>query len=198
MTIDSFDAVFYTCIFLLPGFIIKSVLDMLVPPIKSNDVKYFFSCLLYSIINCAVWSWAYILLNRISKIHPVIYWISLVATTVIGATLIAIIIGFVKQKGFVEWIFSKSNIKKIHPVPTAWDYYFSKQQESWVIVTLKNGKTVYGRFSDQSFASSDNEERDIYIEKIYDIDKDMIWVEDERSNGILITKDEIETIEFLI
>lgn len=26
MTIDSFEAVFYTCIFLLPGFIIKSVM----------------------------------------------------------------------------------------------------------------------------------------------------------------------------
>lgn len=42
MTIDSFEVVFYTCIFLLPGFIIKSIMDTLVPPIKHNDTKYFF------------------------------------------------------------------------------------------------------------------------------------------------------------
>ena len=39
MTIASMEVVFYTCISLLPGFIIKSVL---VPPAKHNGSKYFF------------------------------------------------------------------------------------------------------------------------------------------------------------
>ena len=89
-------------------------------------------------------------------------------------------------------------VNKIHPVPTAWDYYFSKQEEAWIIVTLKNGKTIYGKFSEHSFASSDAEERDLYIEKTYNIKEDMTWVEDDKSNGILVPKDEVETIEFLI
>lgn len=161
MTIDSLEVVFYTCIFLLPGFIVKSVIDTLVPPPKHNDSKYFFSCLLYSIVNCAIWSWAYLLLNKISEEHPTIYWISLLAITVVGATLLAIFIGVVKQQGFIEWLFAKMKVNKIHPVPTAWDYYFSKQEESWIIVTLKNGKTIYGKFSDHSFASSDAEDRNV-------------------------------------
>ena len=198
MTIDSFEVLFYTCIFLLPGFIIKSIMDTLVPPVKHNDTKYFFSCLLYSVVNCAVWSWAYLLLNKISEEHPTIYWISLLATTVVGATLLAILIGVVKQKGFIEWLFAKMRVNKNHSVPTAWDYYFSKQEESWIIVTLKNGKTIYGKFSEHSFASSDTEERDLYIEKTYNIKEDMTWVEDDKSKGILVAKDEIETIEFII
>ena len=198
MTIDSFEVLFYTCIFLLPGFIIKSIMDTLVPPVKHNDTKYFFSCLLYSVVNCAVWSWAYLLLNKISEEHPTIYWISLLATTVVGATLLAILIGVVKQKGFIEWLFAKMRVNKNHSVPTAWDYYFSKQEESWIIVSLKNGKTIYGKFSEHSFASSDTEERDLYIEKTYNIKEDMTWVEDDKSKGILVAKDEIETIEFLI
>ena len=198
MTIDSFEVLFYTCIFLLPGFIIKSIMDTLVLPVKHNDTKYFFSCLLYSVVNCAVWSWAYLLLNKISEEHPTIYWISLLATTVVGATLLAILIGVVKQKGFIEWLFAKMRVNKNHSVPTAWDYYFSKQEESWIIVTLKNGKTIYGKFSEHSFASSDTEERDLYIEKTYNIKEDMTWVEDDKSKGILVAKDEIETIEFLI
>lgn len=198
MTIDSLETVFYTCMFLLPGFIVKSIIDTLIPPSKHNDSKYFFSCLLYSIVNCAIWSWAYLLLNKISKVHSTVYWIFLLAITVVGATLLAIFIGGVKQRGFIERLFAKMKVNKIHPVPTAWDYYFSKQKESWIIVTLKNGKTIYGKFSNHSFASSDAEERDLYIEKTYNIKEDMTWVEDDKSNGILVTKDEVETIEFLI
>lgn len=197
MTIDSFEVVFYTCIFLLPGFIIKSIMDTLVPPIRHNDTKYFLSCLLYSIVNCAVWSWVYLLLNKISEEHPIMYWFLLLTITVIGSTLLAVFIGTIKQKGLIELLFSKMRINKIHPVPTAWDYYFSKQEESWIIVTLKNGKTIYGKFANQSFAASDPEDRDLYIEKTYSINNDMTWQEDEKSKGILVSKNEIETIEFL-
>lgn len=196
MTIDSLEVVFYTCVFLLPGFIIKSVIDTLVPPIKHNDSKYFFSCLLYSIVNCAIWSWMYLLLNRISYNRPIIYWISLLVVTVVGTTLVAFIIGVAKQKGIIEWVFKKIGINKIHPAPTAWDYYFSKQEESWIVVTLKSGKTIYGKFSEHSFSSSDAEERDLYIEKTYILKDDMTWEEDEKSKGILIAKEEIETVEF--
>lgn len=196
MTIDSLEVVFYTCVFLLPGFIIKSVIDTLVPPIKHNDSKYFFSCLLYSIVNCAIWSWMYLLLNRISYNRPIIYWISLLVVTVVDATLVAFIIGVAKQKGIIEWVFKKIGINKIHPAPTAWDYYFSKQEESRIVVTLKSGKTIYGKFSEHSFSSSDAEERDLYIEKTYILKDDMTWEEDEKSKGILIAKEEIETVEF--
>ena len=196
MTIDSLEVVFYTCVFLLPGFIIKSVIDTLVPPIKHYDSKYFFSCLLYSIVNCAIWSWMYLLLNRISYNRPIIYWISLLVVTVVDATLVAFIIGVAKQKGIIEWVFKKIGINKIHPAPTAWDYYFSKQEESWIVVTLKSGKTIYGKFSEHSFSSSDAEERDLYIEKTYILKDDMTWEEDEKSKGILIAKEEIETVEF--
>ena len=196
MTVDSLEVVSYTCVFLLPGFIIKSVIDTLVPPAKHNDSKYFFSCLLYSIVNCAIWSWIYLFLKKFFCDYPVKYWISLLATTVVGAALVAFVIGVIKQKSVIERLFNKIGVNKIHPAPTAWDYYFSKQEESWIVVTLKNGKTIYGKFSEHSFSSSDAEERDLYIEKTYIIKDDLTWEEDEKSKGILIAKEEIETIEF--
>lgn len=197
MTIDSLDVVFYTCIFLLPGFVIKSVLDALTPPVRHNETKYFFSCLLYSIVNCAIWSWAYILIAPMATNKSAVYWLLLLSITIVGAAILAFLIGFIRQKEMVEWLFSKINVHKVHPIPTAWDYFFSKQEKSWIIVTLKSGKTVYGKYSTESFASSDCEERDLYIEKNYSISEDMSWIEDEKSKGILISKDEIETIEFL-
>ena len=107
-------------------------------------------------------------------------------------------IGIIKQKGYVEKIFEKLKIKSIHHIPTSWDYCFSEQKSLWVIITLKSGKIIYGLFGENSFASSDPYERDIYIEKIYNVDKNMKWVDNEgRSEGIYIAKEEIDTIEFL-
>lgn len=197
MTLESLDVVFYTCIFLLPGFIIKSIIDTLIPPKRYNDAKYFFGCLLYSIVNCAIWSWAYIWASKISTKHPTAYWLLILAITVIGATSLALLIGIVKQKGWIEIFFLKLKVNKIHPVPTAWDYYFSQQKETWIIVTLKSGKVIYGKYSTESFSSSDPEERDIYIEKTYILDDNMVWNEDEKSNGVFVSKEDIETIEFL-
>ena len=197
MTINSLDVVFYTCIFLLPGFIIKSIIDVLVPPQKYNDTKYFFACLLDSVINCAIWSWAYYLLSFLLKQCCILYWLSLVGVTIVGSVIIALIIGIIKQKEIIGKVFDKIEVDKSNPIPTAWDYYFSKREESWIIVTLKNGKTIYGNYSSNSFASSDPEERDLYIEKTYGIDNEGKWIEDNQNKGILILRDDIETIEFL-
>lgn len=195
MTIDSLEVVFYTCVFLLPGFIVKSITDTLVPHVKHNDTKYFYSCLLYSIVNCALCSWVYILLNKISENHPIIYWILLLVTTLIGATAIGIFIGFVRQKEVIESLFKKMKIDKIHPVPNAWDYYFSKRKGNFLIITLIDDTKMYGWYSSESFSSSDYEERDIYVQKGYKfINND--WVEDNESDGFYIPKDQIKLIEF--
>ena len=116
--------------------------------------------------------------------------------SIIGSLIIAVLIGICKQTSIIDKVLSFFKIQKIHSIPTAWDYCFSKQQEAYVIVTLKDGKTIYGLFSTKSFASSDFEERDLYIEKTYTLDNDMSWKEDEKSQGVLIVFSEIETIEF--
>jgi Family of unknown function (DUF6338) len=48
-------------------------------------------------------------------------------------------------------------------VPTAWDSVFTDIKPCWVIVTLKDGSKVYGFLGQGSHVSSDHEERDIFI-----------------------------------
>lgn len=196
LTIESFDIVYYTCIFLLPGFLIKSFKDLLVPAERHNEMKYFSSCLLYSIINCAVWSWAYKLIYPISAIRPALYWIIMLAITIVGAAFISIVIAMIVQKNWIPSILNKIKVRSIHTTPTAWDYFFSKQEPAWIIVSLKSGQRFYGLYDSKSFAASDSEYRDIYIEKTYILDENKNWVESERSKGVLISKEDIETIEF--
>lgn len=196
MIIESFDAIFYTAIFVLPGFIINSVIDATNPPKRHNDGIYLLKCLLYSIIHCAIWSWAYsVILNHTFK-YLTLYWISLVLSTLTGATLIAICIVVIKQNNLIYKMFEKLKIRAIHSTPTAWDYIFSQQNSDYVIITLTDDTKIKGWFSMNSFASSDPEERDLYIEELYYEEDEQEWVKDKGSNGVYISKDQIKFIEF--
>lgn len=110
--------------------------------------------------------------------------------------MVALIIGILKQKDRARKVLDALKIRNMHPVPTAWDYIFSKQEPSWVIVTLIDNRLIMGLYSKNSFASSDSEERDIYIEKIFDVDENNQWIENIRNKGILISKDQVKTIEY--
>lgn len=192
MTIDSFDAVFYTAILILPGFIVNSVIDTTNPPKRLNDGLYFLKCFALSIVNCAIWCWLYKLIIECDKLSTFWHWILLVAVSIFGALIFGVLIAAIKQKQIIDFCLSKLKINTIHSTPTAWDYYFSKQVSGFVIVTLVDDVKLYGWYSCNSFSSSDSDERDIYIEKAYKEN----WVPDEESNGFYVPKGQIKYIEF--
>lgn len=55
---------------------------------------------------------------------------------------------------------------------------------------------LYGWYSSKSFASSDPDERDIFIELGYTLSSDGSWKEDSQSEGFYVPKDQIKYIEF--
>ena len=197
MTIDSFDIVFYTAIFVLPGFLINSIIDTLNPTQKKSEGVLLLKNILYSIIHCAVWSWAYKLIFRLEDKFPYLYWVALIGFTIIAATVFAVLIGIVKQKQLVRKILSFFKIYCPHSIPNSWDYAFARPEGIWIIVTLTDDSVIYGEFSTKSFASSDSEERDLFIEKTYIPNEKGEWIAAEKNDGIYIHKDQIKTIEFL-
>ncbi len=197
MLIESFDAVFYTAIFVLPGFIINGIISAFNPTKKLSEGVLLLKSLLYSIIHCAIWSWLYKIIFEISDKYPKTYWFILVLATIIAASVLAAIIGLIQQKQLIRKVLAFFKIYILHSIPNSWDYCFSKNQSTWLIVTLVDGGMIYGQFSTNSFASSDTEERDLYIEKIYRIDDNKAWIEIEGIDGIYIPKEQIKTIEFL-
>lgn len=197
MTIDSFDIVLYTAIFVLPGFLINSIIDTLNPTQKKTEGVLLLKSLTYSIIHCAVWSWAYKLIFKLEKKLPYWYWVILIGFTLIAATTVAVLIGIIKQKQLVRKVLSALKIYCPHSIPNSWDYAFARPEGIWVIVTLTDDSVIYGEFSTKSFASSDPEERDLFIEKIYIPNEKGEWIAAEKNDGIYIHKDQIKTIEFL-
>lgn len=91
-----------------------------------------------------------------------------------------------------QWI----GLKPIHHIPSAWDYVFGKLQEtSWVIIILKDGSQVAGRYDADSFASSDCDERDLYISDVWEVSDEGVWSKPKTAKGILLCGADICTVE---
>lgn len=206
MTVNSLDVIYYTFAFIVPGYIIDEIIDK-ISPVKTEktDIR-FLRCLLYSVINYVVWAaWGIRLINKFFKNkEDITYWLVVDLAVIVSGAITGFVIGIIKAKRLSAKILNpmllKMNIALKHPAPTAWDYQFNKLQSGcgeWVIVRLKSGETVYGRYGTGSFSSSEETERDIYLERTYSWSDNGAWIETDRSDGIWISPNEISTIEFI-
>lgn len=64
---------------------------------------------------------------------------------------------------------------------------------TWVVVTTTDNERIHGLFGGQSFASSDGNNRDLFIERLADSDFQLV----ERQHGLWIKESSIKFIEFI-
>jgi hypothetical protein len=196
--IESLDAVFYTAVFLLPGFFMRNIAASINPARKTSDGLAFLHCLMYSVINLAVWSWAYNLANGLRKAQALpdwVFWMILTAITLTGAVILSLAIGAITQRRFIVWLANKLRLNAIDPADTAWDWLFAKCRGFQLVVTLKDDTEFCGWYGPNSFTSSETGDRDIYIEYTYTKGPDGTYRHDPASKGVYIPKDSIKYIE---
>ena len=84
-----------------------------------------------------------------------------------------------------------------HPIGRPWDYVFGQRKRNWIIVTLKDGARIGGRFDSKSFASSAPAPEQLFLEECWNINEDGGFeIARTDSGGILILGNEIKTVEF--
>lgn len=199
MSFESIDSIYLICLFLMPGFVIKEIVDTFSKLKKASNQASLLQYLCFSIIHLGIWYWLYVLVLNAKIEHAYQMWLFFVLITLIGSSLIGVSIGLLTKVQILKKLFDKLHINIIHPVPGSWDYKFSTiNGYRWIIVSLKNGSVIAGCYSGSSFASSDDTERDLYLEKVYLINKNYEWKEQKNTDGVLICKDEISTVEFFI
>jgi hypothetical protein len=112
-----------------------------------------------------------------------------------GPAAIGLLLGLNVRKGWTKGLLSKWGINPVHPVHCAWDWHFGNCKEGWVLAVLKDGTKWAGYLGPNSFISSDSAERDILIEKVYDIPgNDRPWT--ARTSSVWISHGEIQSLEF--
>ena len=113
----------------------------------------------------------------------------------VGPAALGLLLGVNIEKALFHKFLRFCHLNPVHGVPTAWDWKFKGIGKHWVLITLKNGTIFAGFCSSNSSMSSDQNERDLYIERVYDIDANNRWTP-RGDAGLLITGGEISTIEF--
>jgi hypothetical protein len=119
------------------------------------------------------------------------------ALAFLGPAIFGMLLGVSVQRGWGRWFAHKLRLNPVHASPTAWDWRFSAATSGarYVLVTLADG-TVAGVFGENSFASSDPTERDLYIEEMIDISDTGQWSRRPEKVGILIPGKEIKNVQF--
>jgi hypothetical protein len=192
MDILNANSFLFFLIFFVPGFVSMKVYDLLVAGDKRDFSKSTLEVFAYGAINLAllfplIWL---VLYYRLYNTHPMLF--------AVFTTLVLLVMPI-----FWPWVYVKKVVVHpklarliVSPNKRPWDFFFSKKEEAWVIVTLKNGRKIGGIYSGNSFASSFPLPEQIYLEKIWKLNKAGEFIEPiERSKGVIIIKD-ILTVEF--
>jgi len=179
-------------LFFIPGFISIKVYHLLVASEKINFADAIAEVVGYSSLNFAFFSWVIILIhkNNFSDQHPFWYYLISFVIIFIAPILWTILYVFAGRcKAFRKYLIS--------PVKSAWDFYFDKRKSCWVIINLKTNERIGGVYSSKSFASSYPRKEQIFLEQLWEIDKYGKFVKRiDRTNGVLISLEEIKSIEF--
>lgn len=178
--------------FIVPGFISIKIYDLIIPGERRDFSQAIIEAIAYSSINFALLSWLIALINKddFPSAHPFWYIVVIIIALFVFPILWPIL--FLK---ITEW---KPIASKIyHPIQKPWDWYFRKGEPCWVIVHLKDGRKIGGKYDGNSFASSSPAEEQIYLEEIWRLDDKGVFIEPtERSKGMIIFKEEILSLEF--
>ncbi len=199
MIIESYEYVIYTAMFLLPGYLINWIISILVPQRSGDQTDKVLRYLGYSLLNFTAWIWLFWLIRRNIEADRTIYWFLLSLTVMATSFLTGVLLGVIRNKGCFRKLFAKYGLQIEHPIPTAWDYKFSKiSAPRWVTVSLINGKRLRGYLGGNSMASSDEEFRDLYLELSYiQNGEGKPWEILPQTDGVWISPGQIAYIEFL-
>lgn len=186
------DQVSLFLLLMLPGFISRKVYDLQIPGSQDDAGRFALDALCYGTLNAAIWIVPLAWMAPLVELPPTVA--ALVALLVLVVSPIALAVGTVRilqSKRMLRWA--------RHPVPMAWDYYFSRRTPCWMLFRLKNGKSIGGYFGPRSFASSYPHGRDIYIEQAWVVNEIGQFVQAvPDSAGALISFDDCELVEFFL
>jgi hypothetical protein len=194
----TFGAVFYTVSFIVPGFLMSAMLEAFIPPVRRETTHAWVKYLTFSCLNYGIWSGFiyWLLTSGAPQEHAVLTGIAWFAVTFVSPLVIGAILGVLRTKKPVRNMLRKIGFYVIHPTPTAWEYKLGDGRPYWVIVTCEDGSKIRGRYSGRSLASSEPDQRDIYLERIYSVSEGGDWEYMEESCGMWISSGDIRRIEF--
>ncbi len=192
MDLKSNNDIIIFIVFFIPGFVMMQYYGLLIARERIDFSKAFLEVASFSCINYAICSPFIIIayFNDFENTHQNWFIVFFLLLVLIIPIFLVVIYCKIRNS---KWA---SKLKLVDPIKSAWDFYFSKNEKNWVIVTLKNGNKIGGYYTNGSFASS-YPLKDFYISELWNLKDGKFERKIERTEGILILGEEILTIEFI-
>lgn len=119
-----------------------------------------------------------------------------ILTIFVGPILLGLGIGWLINR-FSRFL-GPIGLDPVGRIPHAWDFVMRRQEGYYVRVWLKDGEVVAGKYSVGSFASSDRERADLFLEEVWSLDADGYFLAAvPNSGGVWIAPDSISRLEFI-
>jgi hypothetical protein len=191
--IKSVESLYLIIGFLTPGLIATYIRSQFV---TGRGPRHTEAALSYVVISIVYYALAYPAVEYVLSITgpgrwKALCWFGLIF---VGPVFFGLLLGLNTQREWFRRILRRLKMNPVHAMPTAWDWRFGAMREEWVMVTLKDGTKFSGYCGANSFMSSDPNERDIYIQQVFDRNKKDQWI--PRSSSVLIAGGTIQTVEF--
>ena len=189
------DKILLITLFFLPGFIHLKTYRLLIAEVKTDFSKDLYEAIGYSFFNNIVFAYPLYLINITGLIYTntFLYFLILFGVILIAPVAWTFLFYFISKKKWYNKYF-------VGPTKSAWDSFFLKRKSYYVILTLKNGQKIGGKYGMQSHSSTYPYPKEIFLETVWKLNKNKDGLEKaiEKSAGIMITENEISTIEFYI
>jgi Family of unknown function (DUF6338) len=194
--IKSIEQVYIILVFVAPGLITVYFRSLFIVGRRPKTLEYVAEYIIISTIYLAL---SLPVLEKIAAVPEPTWARAIFGILFLGAlpALFGLLLGAGSQKGWWRVLFNKMKLFPVSPYPTGWDWVFGQlSRPTYVLVTLDDGSRVAGLFGYDSLAASKPEERDIYIDEVYDFDDSRQWTARSPKQGILIPFKSIKYIEF--
>ncbi len=151
-----------------------------------------------SCVNYGFWVWLLVPLfqNQWIKAQPMLSGLLLALIAFVSPVALALLIAKLQQTQWIGNFLGRFGFNTINPIPTAWDYQFTKNDPNWVVVTLKDGSKVFGFYGLKSFTGDEPGHRDIFLEAVFEPTETGEWAPVEDTAGVWISADQLAIIEF--
>ena len=178
--------------FVIPGFVSLKAYEVLFLSSPKETASQLIDAIAYSCLNYAILFPVIYYVNRdgAKDSHPILF-AAFCSTVLFVAPIVWVCLlkAIRVSKWLQRWL--------PHPTERPWDYVFGKKIPYWVIVTMKDGKRIAGKYGYNSFSSCGASEEQIYIEETWELNADNGFERiRETTAGTLIVSTDIEYIEF--
>jgi hypothetical protein len=178
--------------FVVPGFVGLKAYELLAPRATKDVAQQLIDAIAYSCINYALLLWPiyHVELTNLRATSQSVYVAFYVFVLLVAPVVWACLLRWARSTQFIQ-----STLP--HPTGKPWDYVFGQRKRYWVVVTLKDGKRIGGRYDSRSFASSAPCPEQLFLEEAWNINEDGGF-DRARTNsaGILILSADMMTVEF--